>query len=459
MNKFLDTIKYFKEIAKIPRESGNEREIAEYLVNFAKKRNLYHKCDEYNNVLIKKKNCNKEPIILQAHVDMVCEKDKEKQFNFETDSIEVMEKDGYLTANGTTLGADNGIGVAQILAILDSDISCNIEAIFTVSEETTMLGAMKFDTDDLEGKAFLSLDGFEENTIIIESACFYDIILELQYVFKNVKNKKAYEINISGFSGGHSGFDINKNLGNSNIELTKILLEVDDIEIIDFSGGTKFNVIPSQAKAKFYTNIPKKEIEEMCSKWQTNLKKQYKNVETSIKEIDTVEKALENTYAKDFLETISQFPHGVCNINQNHEVTTSINLGVVELLNKNLKIGMRSSRKIEEQECIDMLEKYCKDKNLKMNVIGYQPGFESKKDSKLIQDLIKTHPLELFGKPPKIKSVHITVEAGFFQSKIPNISIAIISPNIQGAHSISEKVEIESIKRMDNWLISFLEKY
>lgn len=282
MRKILNTISYFEEIAKIPRESENEKKIAEYLVNFAKKRNLYYKCDEYNNVLIKKKIYNKEPIILQAHVDMVCEKDKEKQFNFETDSIEVMEKDGYLTANGTTLGADNGIGVAQILAILDSDISCNIEAIFTVSEETTMLGAMKFDTDDLEGKAFLSLDGFEENTIIIESACFYDIILEMQYVFKNIKNKKAYEINISGFSGGHSGFDINKNLGNSNIELSKILLEVDDIEIIDFSGGTKFNVIPSQAKAKFYTNIPKKEIEEMCSIWQTNLKKQYKNVEIAI---------------------------------------------------------------------------------------------------------------------------------------------------------------------------------
>lgn len=459
MNKFLDTIKYFKEIAKIPRESGNEKAIAEYLVNFAKERNLYYKCDEYNNVLIKKKNCNKPPIIMQAHVDMVCEKDKDKQFDFDTDSIEVIEENGYLTANGTTLGADNGIGVAQILAILDSDILCNVEAVFTVSEETTMIGAMKFDVSNLEGKAFLCLDGFEENAIILESACFYDIILETQYVFKNIKNKNAYEINISGLPGGHSGFDIDKGSGNSNIELAKILLELEDVEIIDFSGGTKFNVIPSQARAKFYTNLSKNEIEKICEKWLKILKYQYREIEMSVIELKTLNKALDSVNSKDLLETIAQFPHGVCNSNQNHEVTTSINLGVVELLNKNFKVGVRSSRKSEEKACIKMLEKYSKDKNLKIKIIGYQPGFESKKDGKLIRDLIKAHPYELFGRPPRVKPVHITVEAGIFQSKIPDIQIAIISPNIQGAHSINERVEIESIKRMDNWLINFLEEY
>ena len=133
MSSPLNTIAFFREIASIPRESGNEKKISDYLVSFAQKRNLFYKRDEYNNVLIKKKTCEKPPIILQTHMDMVCEKELAKQFDFATDPIELVEKDGYLMANGTTLGADNGIGMAQVLAILDSNILCNIEAVFTVS--------------------------------------------------------------------------------------------------------------------------------------------------------------------------------------------------------------------------------------------------------------------------------------------------------------------------------------
>ena len=150
MNNLLNTMMFFKEITKIPRESGNEKKMAEYLVHFAKERNLFYKCDEYNNVIIKKKTVNKRPIILQAHMDMVCEKNPTKEINFAEDAIEVIEKDGFLMANGTTLGADNGIGMAQILTILDSDILCNIEAVFTVAEETTMAGALNLNENDLE---------------------------------------------------------------------------------------------------------------------------------------------------------------------------------------------------------------------------------------------------------------------------------------------------------------------
>ena len=193
------TIKYFKEIAKIPRESGHEEKIAKYLCKFAELRNLEYEKDEYNNVLIKKKNCNKTPLILQVHTDMVCEKEQNKCFNFEEDSIEVIEENGYLHANGTTLGADNGIGIAQILTILDSNIKTNIEAIFTVSEETSMLGSINFDTSKLNGKMLLNLDGFEENTILIESAGFYDIILKMHNKFKNIQdnNFNFYEINLT----------------------------------------------------------------------------------------------------------------------------------------------------------------------------------------------------------------------------------------------------------------------
>lgn len=459
MNNLLNTMMFFKEITKIPRESGNEKKMAEYLVHFAKERNLFYKCDEYNNVIIKKKTVNKQPIILQAHMDMVCEKNPTKEINFAEDAIEVIEKDGFLMANGTTLGADNGIGMAQILTILDSDILCNIEAVFTVAEETTMTGALNLNENDLEARELLSLDGFEENTIIIESASFYDIILETQYVFATPQNLHVYQISVTGMLGGHSGFDINKKRGNSNIELARILNRIGDIEIIDFWGGDKFNVIPSQANAQFYTNLTKDQIEKICQLTQMELRKQYSKIKISFSNIKTDKKTLNNKQSKDFLQTIVQFPHGVIKYNRKREVITSVNLGGVNLQEGRLKIGMRSSKKVEEQECLEILKKYSNERQLKVKVLGSQPGFENEEKCNLIQNLLKAHPIELFKQKPKLKSVHIALETGIFQTKMPNLQIAVISPNIQGAHTVNEKVEIESIQKTNEWLIRFLENY
>lgn len=452
----LNTIQFFKEIAKIPRESGNEKQIAEYLCQFAKQRNLFYECDQYHNVLIKKKTVDKEPIILQAHTDMVCEKEEDKEFNFEKDSIEVVEENGYLKAKGTTLGADNGIGVAQILAILDSDIPCNIEAVFTVTEETSMIGAMNFDTSKLAGNKLLNLDGFEENVILIESASFYDIILKLSNQFSEPKNKNAYEITLNGMEGGHSGFDIDKKRGNSNIELAKLLEKIDDVEIGDFVGGTKFNVIPSKAKAQIRTNLTEEQMKKLCQATQEEIQRSYSQIEITIVS-KSVERVLNNEQSKNFLQKIVQFPHGVLYRNDNQEVTTSINLGVVNLKKQEFKVGMRSSKEVEEQKCLDLLKNYSKQYQLDFTIIGSQPGFESNPNSPLIQELLKSHPIEEFYKLPELKSVHITVEVGFFKQKMPSLQIAIISPNIQGAHTTKECVEIASIQKVDKWLMNFIQ--
>ena len=194
------TIDFFKEISKIPRESGNELQISNYICEFARKKNLEYIQDKYGNVIIKKYNGKNNPIILQAHIDMVCEKEN-IDHNFKTDPIEIYEEDGFIKAKGTTLGADNGIGVAEILNILDDNLNLNIEAIFTVSEETDMHGAEKIDVSSLKGKQMLNLDGFEEKTIITESACFYDIILNLDYLFEKKTNKNLYKIKIEGMPG------------------------------------------------------------------------------------------------------------------------------------------------------------------------------------------------------------------------------------------------------------------
>lgn len=452
----LRTIDFFKELTKIPRESGNEEKIADYLCEFAEKRDLFYERDKYNNVLIKKQTIDKEPIILQAHTDMVCEKEANKEFDFEADAIQVIEKDGYLKADGTTLGADNGIGVAQILAILDSDISCNIEALFTVSEETSMIGAMNFDTSKLKGTKLLNLDGIEENTILLESACFYDIILKLKNNFQKPINKNQYEIELEGMPGGHSGADINKKCGNSSIELAKLLEKIENIEISNFIGGTKFNVIPSQAKAHFYTDLPYDNIKRICQITQSELQKNYSKITITINSIEEENEVLDNKQSKELLHQIIQFPHGVIKTNQNNEVTTSVNLGVVDLKEQEFKVGMRSSKELEEKECLEMIQQYCRKNQLEFTILSSQPGFESSPNSALIKKLLQAHPIEEFKKNPQLKSLHVTLEVGFFKEKIPNLEIAVISPNIHGAHTTKECVEIASIERTDKWLINFI---
>lgn len=440
------TIEFFKEISKIPRESGNEENISNYLCNFAQKRNLYYEKDKYNNVIIiKKKLENKESIILQAHMDMVCEKDENIEFDFKKDAIEIIEKNGYLYANKTTLGADNGIGVAQILNILDSDLKCNIEAVFTVSEETTMIGAEKIDLSKLESKIMINLDGFEENTIVVGSSSFFDIILESNYKFKEISNKKIYKVKLAGLLGGHSGFDIDKNRGNASIILAKLLDNINDIEIVNFIGGTKFNVIPSSAECIFASN---ENIEDII--YNSNL-----SIKLEVLEVNNMY-VLDNLNSKNFIKSILSFRDGVFSKNNRKEVTTSINLGVVDLKNQIMKIGMRSSKKDEEKQCLEYIKNYSLKNNLKFTILGSQPGFDTEETSNLVRSLKKAYEAIDNGNSPEIKSLHITVEAGFFREKIPNLDVAIISPKIIGAHTPKECVNIQSIHKCDEWLSKFL---
>lgn len=453
MNK---TIEFFYEISKIPRESGNEKNIANYLCEFAKERNLYYKKDKYNNVIIKKKNNNKVPIILQAHMDMVCEKDNDIEFDFEKDSIKVVEENGYLRAKGTTLGADNGIGIAQILNILDNNLTSNIEAIFTVSEETSMIGADKIDLSEIEGKQLINLDGFEENTIIIESASFFDIILNSNYAFKSTNEKKFYKISLSGLQGGHSGFDINKNRGNSSIILAEFLKEIEKIQLQSFIGGTKFNVIPSNAEAIFTSEEKIEDIQKKLDKFVQNNRKKYTNLNLELNIIKSEDNMLlDMKESQDFINLVLGFKHGIFYINKRNEVTTSVNLGVVNLKEQIIKIGMRSSKKEEETKCLRYIREYAKSNKLEFSILSSQPGFETNENSELIHKLIKTHK-KINTKKINTKSLHITVEAGFFKEKLPELEVAIISPEILNAHTTKECVNIESVYKCDKWLEEIL---
>ena len=455
----MTTIDFFYEIAKIPRESGNETEIANYLCDFAKSRNLFYHRDEYNNVIIKKKNTEKEPIILQAHTDMICEKEEGIEFDFSKDPINVYEENGILRARGTTLGADNGIGIAQILNILNNDdIKCNVEAVFTATEETTMIGAEKIDVSILESKKMINLDGFEENTIIKESTCFYDIILNTNYDFNEVSKGNIYEISLKGLKGGHSGFDIGKIRGNSAIEMANILNDIEDCRIIDFVAGSKFNVIPSKAKTIIISTESEENVEKLVQDYVISRKDVFSGIEASVKllELDSY-CALNEEESKRFINNILRFSHGVFRRNSKEEIITSINLGAVNLIEQVFKVGMRSSRKREEKECLEYIKNYSEEVGFEFVVLGSQPGFETKSSSEFLKTIKEAYKKIGNEEELKVKSVHITVEAGFFRDKMEGLEIAIISPKIENAHTPEECVEIESIRRCDEWIRRVIE--
>ena len=244
-----NVLRFFQEISQIPRNSGNESAIQKYLIDFAKTRNLPYYTDEYNNIIIFKKTCNKEPIILQAHTDMVCVKTLQSNHDFSKDGIKIIRKGDWISARKTTLGADDGIGVALILDILDTVSDCNIEALFTASEETTMQGAYKINTKKLNAKKMISFDGFEVDTILTSSASFTDFLVDIgteKSFVTNVPNLKTFKLTLTGLEGGHSGLEIDKNRGNSNKLVIELLNLIPDINLNEFSCGHNYNIITTE---------------------------------------------------------------------------------------------------------------------------------------------------------------------------------------------------------------------
>lgn len=449
------TIEFFKEIANIPRESGNEKEISDYICKFAEDRGLEYIQDKYNNVIIKSYKGENEPIILQAHMDMVCEKEVGLEFDFKKDKIQVVEQNGFLKAKGTTLGADNGIGVAQILNILDYNLPINIEAVFTTEEETTMMGAESINLSMLKGKQMINLDGFEKDVIINESAGFVDIIIKTDYKYIDNVNNNIYKITLEGMEGGHSGFEIDKGKGNSIIELANLLRIINSLNLISFDGGTKFNVIPSQAECYFKSDIEFNELIEIVEEYEKN-KRKYNNIKIVLEKKNGNYEVISQNDSCSFINAIINLKNGVFYKNENGSPSTSSNLGIVSLKDNVMKIGFRSSKIQEQKKGLEILKNYCIENNFEFKILDSQPGFETNPKSGIVKKLIDSYKNTVNKNGPIIKSVHITVEAGILKNKIPGLEVVIISPNILGAHSVNECVEIKSINECDIWLENFL---
>jgi len=445
-------LKFFEEISKIPRNSGNENAMQLYLIDFAKSRGLKYFADKYNNVIIYKKTCECEPIILQAHTDMVCVKTPKSKINFNLDPITLIKKGKYIKAKDTSLGADDGIGVALILDILNSSLPCNIEAVFTSSEETTMNGALNIDVKQLKSKKLICLDGFSSATIVTASAGFVDYYVsfnnERLFIDKD-ENLKTYKLIVFGLEGGHSGFDIDKNRGSSHKIMAELLTKIEDAKLIKFNGGHNYNVIPNKTECVFNTKLNPIQLKQIIKYFYKQNKLKYKHLKIKCSRQLNQNLVLKN--GKNFIDFVNNFNQGVLQKDENNFVLSSQNISEVSAENGYLKIGIRSCSKTKEKEIIENLNLLCAKFLLQGKVEDSQPAFNTLENSSLLKNLKNFSIGEV-----KQTKMHIAVECGIFQERIKNLDVVIISPTILNAHSVNESLEISTVEFTSSWLKNFL---
>ena len=474
---------YFSEISKIPRASKKEKEISDWLVKFAKERKLKVIQDEHYNVIIKKKATEGyedfSPLILQGHMDMVWEKNKDTEFDFSTQGIELVIDGDFLKANGTTLGADNGIAIAYALAILDSDDIKHpaLEVVITTDEEDGMSGVVNLDFDEFDGKTLINLDTEEYGEVYVSSAG--GTRTETKFIFETKKIGNGYtpiSIEVKGLSGGHSGAEIHKNLGNSIKILSEVLYHLSkryEMSLVHIDGGGKVNAIPREAVAEIAVKLDGDSIDELkklAGLAFENILKDFKVSDKSpILAIEKIEEKNLGISLGDTLNIINflhEVPNGVLEMSKHIEglVETSINIGFIstEIVDGNVKIRIKSlARSMANdplnklvEEVTDLTRKH--DANIK--IAASNPSWEYKEDSK-IRELIAKSFKEITGNEPVIKAIHAGLECGVFTQNIKDADVVSIGPNIYGAHTPEERMDIKSVGETWEWLLKILENY
>lgn len=465
--KYTKLLYWFKEISKVARNSTQEEKIANFLCDFAKKRNLEYRKDDLYNVLIKKKASkgfeDKDAIIFQAHTDMVCEKTNDSTHDFEKDSIEIIETDETLTAKDTTLGADDGIGVATLLLILDDEEIAhpNIYCLFTTQEEIGMDGAKYFDYSGIDAKYLINVDGEEENTAIVGCAggvrLCYKKHLELDET-----TGKVYNIKVSGLYGGHSGVDIDKGRLNSNYLVAQILSRLENVKIISFVGGKKDNAIPNDTNAVFSTtsNNINIVINEVLK--NTKILEDDKNLKVDIAEGNIKDKSITQEESKNILDLLINLKQGVIEYCKDKEglVETSGNIGVVEIKN-----GKALIKELIRSSDDDKKEIIKNSNNTLAQSYGYSvlenssyPGWKYKSNSKIQKAFIESYKEIHNQEEPIVCAIHAGVECGMIYKKMPQLELISIGPDIVDVHTVNETLYLKSCKKFLNTLIELIKK-
>lgn len=464
---------FFEEICNIPHGSYNLDKISEYLENFAKKRNLFCIRDKENNIIIIKEATTGyetvEPIMLQGHMDMVAVKTEDCDINFLSDPLRLKLKDDYIYAEGTSLGGDDGIAVAYILAILDSDNieHPRIEAVITTNEETGMEGATYIDLSMLKSKRMLNIDSEEEGILLTSCAGGVRVDCKMP-INKTICRGSKIKVELGGLIGGHSGTEINKRRGNAIKLLARTLhtcLDEIDLSIVNICGGEKDNAIPRDAYAEVILNKNKKNgFTEYISKMETVLKNEYKSKEKDLylktTDMGDVEcDALDASSTYKILNFLYLMPNGVVAMSNDIEglVETSLNVGVLNITENNViaTSALRSSIETSKNELVEQLRTLTELMGGSIDSHGDYPGWQYDPNSKLRALMIEKYK-EMFSKEPQIEAIHAGLECGIMISKLEGLDCVSFGPNIFDIHTTEEKLSISSTERMWKYLLEIL---
>lgn len=467
---------YFEEICRISRPSKREEKMAAYLLVFAEKHGLKARRDEAGNVLIKKaavKGMERLPaIVLQSHMDMVCEKNSDTRHDFDKDPILPYIDGEWVKARGTTLGADDGIGMAAALAVLASDDLRHgpLECLFTVDEETGLTGAFALKPGFIEGRILLNLDSEDEGEIFIGCAGGIDTVVELPYETAACGNGLfAVEISVKGLQGGHSGDDINKGRGNAIKILNRFLWELNDkytIRLVVSEGGNLRNAIAREARAVIvFEEKYKEQVRVDFNVYQVEMEEVWKLTEPGLRmELGSVEipaDAMTIGSSANFLNALYACPHGVFAMSYRMPgmVETSTNLASVRFVENKIVRITTSQRSDVNSEKFNMAHMVASVFRLAgADVVhgeGY-PGWTPDPSSAILKTAVASYR-RLFGKEPVVRSIHAGLECGLFLEKYPDMDMISFGPTLRGVHSPDEKVNIETVEMWWKHLVDILQ--
>ena len=465
---------HFADLNAIPRPSKKEEQVIEFMMNFGKNLHLETFTDSVGNVIIKKpatKNFeDRKTIVLQSHLDMVHQKNSSTIFDFENEGINMFIEEDWVTADGTTLGADNGMGVAAIMAVLSSKEIQHptIEALFTIDEETGMTGAMGLKPGLLEGEILLNLDTEEDDEIGMGCAGGVDITATRKYSEElTPDNAKGFSITVKGLNGGHSGMDIHKGLGNANKIMNRLLFESFTkfgLRISEINGGSLRNAIPRESKAivsidAVSMEIFLKEIQQLITRIKNEFLTVEPNLIIEIQKVTTPEKVMEVGVQENFIKAIYTSLNGVYRMSPTISglVETSNNIARVIAKEGSIKINCltRSSSDSSKQDLTNSLKSAFGLAGFDIKISGEYPGWQPNIHSKILEVVSNIYE-ELHGKKARIAACHAGLECGILGQNYPTMDMVSFGPTILGAHSPDEKVSISSTQKFWNFLQEIL---
>ncbi|MBN1415164.1 MAG: aminoacyl-histidine dipeptidase [Bacteroidales bacterium] len=467
--------KYFNDILQVPRPSGKEVKIGDSIISVAKKYGLDHVRDKAGNILISKKatpGFDKHiPVCLQSHLDMVCEKNSNSKHNFDTDPIQAYIDGDWVKARDTTLGADNGIGIAAQLAVLtDTGIHHGpLECLFTVDEETGLNGAKCLESDLLKSRILINLDSEDEGELFIGCAGGVNTIATLKYKSKIAPaDSKAYRIDIRGLLGGHSGSDIHKDRGNSIKMMNEMLWEARnrfDMRLAVFEGGNLRNAIPREAHAivvvpEKYTEVFEEYFHEASKKLRATIRIEEPDFSITLKAVKRPARIMKKKSQEKLLNAIYVCPNGVISWSKALPdlVETSTNLASIKFEAPNTVVvttSQRSSDNLSRQSVANQVRSTFKLAGAKVEHSGGYPGWNPNPSS-VILSVTKTVYRNLFGVDPKVKAIHAGLECGLFLEKYPFLDMISFGPTILDAHSPNEMISIKTTQKFWRLLLELL---